>query len=112
MFACGIGVLPLIRRLKRSHPNLFQPWYADDAGAGGKFSDIRAMFEELQEIGPAYGYFPEPTKSILVVPPAMVERATEFSRSSYTSKLQQDPDTLVVSSDPEIVAKNMSKVRY
>jgi hypothetical protein len=41
-----IGVLPfLIRRLKRSHPDLFQPWYADDAGAGGKFADIRAMFE-------------------------------------------------------------------
>jgi hypothetical protein len=62
MFAYGIGVLPLIRRLKRNHPRLFQPWYADDAGAGGTFNDIRAMFEELQKIGPAYcGYFPEPT---------------------------------------------------
>jgi hypothetical protein len=78
MFAYGIGVLPLIRRLKRNHPRLFQPWYADDAGAGGTFDDIRAMFEELQRIGPAYGYFPEPTKSILVVPPAMVDLATEY----------------------------------
>ena len=78
MFAYGIGVLPLIRRLKRNHPRLFQPWYADDAGAGGTFDDIRAMFEELQKIGPAYGYFPEPTKSILVVPPAMVELAKEY----------------------------------
>jgi hypothetical protein len=78
MFAYGIGVLPLIRRLKRSYPDLFQPWYADDAGAGGKFADIKAMFEDLQKIGPAYGYFPEPSKSILVVPPAMVERATKY----------------------------------
>ena len=83
MFAYGIGVLPLIRRLKRSHPNLFQPWYADDAGAGGSFTDIRSMFEELQKIGPAYGYFPEPSKSILVVPPAMVERAKEYFRDLH-----------------------------
>ena len=83
MFAYGIGVLPLIRRLKRNYPGLFQPWYADDAGAGGKFDDIKAMFEELQKIGPAFGYFPEPTKSILVVPPAMVERATEYFRDHH-----------------------------
>ncbi len=38
----------------------------------------QCCFEELQKIGPAYGYFPEPTKSILVVPPAMVELAKEY----------------------------------
>jgi hypothetical protein len=83
MFAYGNGVLPLIRRLERNHPGLFQPWYADDAGAGGKFEDIRAMLEELQKIGPAYGYCPEPTKSILVVPPEMVERATEYFQDHH-----------------------------
>jgi hypothetical protein len=44
-----------------------QPWYADDAGAGGSFTDLRQFFLRLQEIGPAYGYFPEPSKSILIV---------------------------------------------
>ena len=44
-----------------------QPWYADDAGAGGNFHDLRLFFRRLQEIGPAYGYHPEPTKSILIV---------------------------------------------
>jgi hypothetical protein len=53
MFAYGIGGLPLIRRLKRNHLELFQPWYADNTGASGKFEYIRAMFEELQKIGPA-----------------------------------------------------------
>ena len=30
----GIGVLPLIRELRYTHPCVTQPWYADDAGAG------------------------------------------------------------------------------
>jgi hypothetical protein len=67
MFACGIGILPLIRQLKAELPQVEQPWYADDAGAGGEFEDIRRLFRRLEEIGPNYGYFPEPSKSILVV---------------------------------------------
>jgi hypothetical protein len=29
-----------------------QTWYADDAGAGGKFDAIKRHFEKLEEIGP------------------------------------------------------------
>jgi hypothetical protein len=67
MFGYGIGILPLIRRLKIEFPAVKQPWYADDAGAGGSFTDLQQFFLRLQEIGPAYGYFPEPSKSILIV---------------------------------------------
>jgi hypothetical protein len=67
MFAYGIGMLPLIRRLKAEFPTVEQPWYADDAGASGKFIEIRRFFRKLEEIGPDFGYFPEPSKSILVV---------------------------------------------
>ena len=35
MITYGIGVLPLIRDLRRSNPHVMQPWYADDVGAGG-----------------------------------------------------------------------------
>jgi hypothetical protein len=48
-------------------PDVSQPWYADDAGAGGKFNGIKRYFSKLQEKGPRSGYFPEPSKSILVV---------------------------------------------
>ena len=34
MIADGIGVLPLIRVLRKDHPQVSQPWYADYAGAG------------------------------------------------------------------------------
>jgi hypothetical protein len=67
MFACGVGILPLIRQLKAELPQVEPSWHADDAGAGGKFEDIRRLFRRLEEIGPNYGYFPEPSKSILVV---------------------------------------------
>ncbi len=67
MFCYGLGIMPLIRQLKQEFPAVKQPWYADDAGAGGSFTDLRKFFLRLQEIGPAFGYFPEPTKSILIV---------------------------------------------
>jgi hypothetical protein len=44
MFAYGIGILLLIHRLKQEFPTVEQPWYADDAGAGGKFDAIRYLF--------------------------------------------------------------------
>ena len=35
MIVYGIGILPLIRELQDAHPQVTQPWYADDARAGG-----------------------------------------------------------------------------
>ena len=67
MISYGIGVLPLIRYLRRDHPQVTQPWYVDDAGAGGSFGAVMAHFRNLQLKGPARGYFLDPTKSILVV---------------------------------------------
>jgi hypothetical protein len=60
--------LPFIRARKVQFSETEQTWYADDAGAGGKFDAIKHHFEKLEEIGPHYGYFPEPSKSILIVP--------------------------------------------
>ena len=80
MIAYGIGVLPLIRDLRRDHPHVMQPWYVDDAGEGGSFEAVMAHFRDLQLKGPARGYFPEPTKSILVVAEQNVPWAAEYFR--------------------------------
>ena len=77
MIAYGIGVLPLIRDLRRAHPRVMQPWYADDAGAEGQFGDVMAHFRDLQLRGPAQEYFPEPTNSILVVAERNAPQAKE-----------------------------------
>jgi hypothetical protein len=63
MFAYGIGLLPLIRALVQ-FPEMDQTWYADRCSAGGKFDAIKRHFEKLEEIGPNYGYFPEPSKHL------------------------------------------------
>ena len=44
MIAYGIRVLPLIRELWGSHPRVTPPWYANDAGAGGKFNHTLGIF--------------------------------------------------------------------
>jgi hypothetical protein len=67
MAAYGLRLLPLICQLKEEFLEVRQPWYADDAGAGGHFKDLQRLFRRLQEIGPSYGYYPEPSKSILIV---------------------------------------------
>ena len=66
MVAYGLGILPLIRELRQDHPGVTQPWYADDAEAGGTFEGIQRHLDDLMVKGPPQGYFTEPTRSILV----------------------------------------------
>jgi hypothetical protein len=53
--------------------------FADDASAAGKLLDVVSWVEALVDIGPKYGYFPEPSKSVLVVKDkeGLVEKARE-----------------------------------
>ena len=43
----GLGILPLIRELRKAQPGVTQPWYADDTGTGGTFEGIRKHLDEL-----------------------------------------------------------------
>ena len=48
MITYGIGLLPIIRDIRNVHRRVTQPWYADDAGAGGTFKITLAHFRDLQ----------------------------------------------------------------
>ena len=45
--------------------------YTDDSACTAKLSNLKVWFQKLCELGPDYGYHPEPKKTVLVV------RATE-----------------------------------
>ena len=62
----AVGVLPLILKL-RDFERWVQVWYADDANNCAKLSLLREWFDMLLAAGPAFGYFPQPSKSVLVV---------------------------------------------
>ena len=49
-------------------------------GAGGKFQQILEHFLDLKTQEPAWGYYPDPTKSILVMAPGNVAREEEHFR--------------------------------
>ena len=52
---------------------------------GGSFDDVKKVFILLATTRPARGYFPKPTKSILVVKPAIVKRAkVHFDHLGFT----------------------------
>ena len=61
MFALGIA--PLIKELQGIH----QIWFADDAAAGGSLDELHHWWTKLIEIGPRYGYYPNPGKTWLLV---------------------------------------------
>ena len=77
MFLYAAGTLPLIQSLKNPS-DWIQVWYADDASACGELSSIRQWFDLLLQRGPAYGYFPNPKKSCVVVDRSFVASARKI----------------------------------
>ena len=61
----GIGMIPLIELLQK--PNVTQKWYADDGSAAGDLKRLRAILDNLDVHGKAFGYNVKPSKCQLIV---------------------------------------------
>ena len=68
----ALSTIPLIRRLPN---NVTQAWYADDASACGKVSHLHLWRDQLSLLGPHFGYFPNASKTWLVVKEQYLEHA-------------------------------------
>ena len=81
MFAYSVATMPLIQEL--NCPSLWrQIWFADDSSVIGDVSVLRSWLDKLLSIGPKFGYFPEPSKSYLIVKePSLSSVAHHFSSS-------------------------------
>jgi len=66
MFMYAIGTLPLSCSL-HDPGRWTQLWYANDASASGTLPELRNWLNLLCSRGPGFGYYPEPTKSFVVV---------------------------------------------
>jgi len=54
---------------------LFHAWYADDASACGEITLLRQWWDKLSILGPPLGYFPNPSKTLLVVKQQFLKHA-------------------------------------
>ena len=71
----SLAVTPLICQLKSEEPTVKQVWFADDSSGGGKIVALRRWWQCLKSIGPQMGYFPNASKTHLVVKPQFREEA-------------------------------------
>ena len=62
----SVSTMILIKELSEIN-GCKQIWYADDGGSGGKLAALKQWWDQLLRIGPTIGYFPNPTKTWLVV---------------------------------------------
>ena len=76
----ALAVTPLIDELRNAGAK--QVWYADDASAGASLNSLRSWWESLLNKGPAYGYFPNPEKSLIIVKENKYDEAKEIFHDS------------------------------
>jgi hypothetical protein len=66
----ALAVTPLTHK-----PTVKQVWFADDSLGGGKIISLRRWWQCLLSVGPQMGYFPNPSKTHLVVKSEFEEEA-------------------------------------
>ena len=81
MVAYGIGIIPLIKNLKTLFPDVTHPWYTENDSARGAFVNFELYFNLLKRFVPRCGYYPKPSKSVLLVHPENPEYRKRFGLS-------------------------------
>ena len=78
MAAYVIGILLLIKWPEDKFPYVTHPWYTDNDDALGTFTGVELYFNSLKQFGPERGYYPEPSKCVMIVHPDNVDHGKRF----------------------------------
>ena len=80
----ALGIKPLINELASQVPVSVckQSWYADDSNGAGRLRALKKWWDTLVELGPKFGYFPKPKKTVLVVKNQHLAEATRIFENS------------------------------
>lgn len=73
--AMPMYVLATIPLMKKLNSNVDQTWYADDAAGVGKLLHLKRWWDEINTVGPGYGYHANAFKTWLVTKPESFETA-------------------------------------
>ena len=73
----ALAITPLIDQQRASCPEVQQAWYADDATGASTCRGLRQWWNELAGGGPSFGYYPNASKTYLVVKEEHEESAKE-----------------------------------
>ena len=76
----AVATVPLIEKI--ANDGVKQTWYADDAAAGGDLVNIKKWWDDLQRLGPDYGYIPNPRKTQLLVKDHLLDAASDLFRET------------------------------
>ena len=96
MPAYGIGILPFLALIRPPQEvgEVKQVAYADDIGGGATLELLREWWNNIEQHGPSFGYFPKAVKSWLVVKPEKYEEALQVFaniRDKYNKRGQKIP---------------------
>ena len=73
-----LALTPLINSLHHHQPDVSQAWFADDATAAGQLTSLLQWWRQLLSLGPLYGYYPNATKTYLIVKPQLYDSTKQI----------------------------------
>ena len=69
----------IIDSLDANTEDVDQVWFADDSAAGGGLENVYNWWLHINDVGPMYGYYPNPPKThVILKSPELQERAREM----------------------------------
>ena len=88
----ALGLQPLTRDLsiKTDTKSCRQMWYADDATAIGKLKGMKDWWDTLCAMGPGYGYYPKPSKTVLIIKNPQLKKAAQDTFQGTGIKISCD----------------------